>query len=106
MNTKIYYLLNWVVFSYLVAVVILILNDNIYFGYGLGDLVYLYIISFTASIYLALILFLNQKQYVKKRNLINMILFVLFLSVAFYFTYEFTFGRGSEYIWDGNMFHN
>ncbi len=90
---------NWTAFVLGLSIVILTLNDKIYFGHGLGDLFYLILIAFFVIIHLTLNL-----TYVKrggtKRNLIIGIIFLVTYSL---FIYKLTIGRGPESRWNGEI---
>ena len=100
---KIAKIYNWTIFFYLTAVTILTYQGNIYFGYGLGDLFYLYLTGLLATVQLVILL-ISTRQKFRKTTLF--LWGTIFLLTAIYITWQFTTGRGSEFPWNGNIFYN
>jgi hypothetical protein len=96
---------NWLVLAYLILVAILTLNSNLAYGQGFGDIIYLG----TSVILILLQLIITLIIYRKQKGHFNPTAFytcgTVFLLFAIYLTWEFTFGRGSEFIWNGNIFY-
>jgi len=99
---------NWTIFGYLTLITILTLNNNIAFGGGLGDITYLIVSGFLAISHFIIILIIYRIQ--KEELNLKTFLYVIgsmFLLTAIWLTWSFTFGRGIEYPWNGNIFlHN
>ncbi len=96
--TKIY---NWTIFFYLTFVTILTYQGKIYFGHGLGDLLYLYLTGFLATTQLIILLISTRQNF---RTITLLLWGTFFLLTAIYITWQFTLGRGSEFPWNGNIF--
>lgn len=105
-TTKQSVICNWVILAYLFSIVVIALNDKITFGHGLGDMFYLLEISLGIVSHAFLILIFSKKKFSKHRNKLNWITGFIFFLFAVFITYEFTFGRGGEYPWKGNIFIN
>ena len=103
LNSKNTSLFNWTIFTYLLLILLLLIQGKITFGYGLGDFAYLFGTGIITLIYLV-ILILSNRGGNKKR--LNIIMGLIFLTIVIYLTYGFTIGRGIEYRWNGNIFIN
>ena len=94
---KVARLLNWILFLYLLIIAILLLNGNVTFGYGLGDILYLFALGIAVLLYLTLILFFKQKRFADYRLLIDLVLSIIYLVLAILVTYKITvWKRGRE----------
>ena len=103
LNSKNTSIFNWTIFTYLLLILLLLIQGEITFGYGVGDFAYLFGIGIITLIYLV-ILILSNRRGNKKR--LNIIMGLIFLTIVIYLTYGFTIGRGIEYRWNGNIFIN
>ena len=101
--TKILRLINWILLLYLSTVIILALNGNVTFGYGLGDLIFIVILVIVTMLYLILILCFKQARFTSYQLQINLVLGIIYLLIAILTTYEITLGRGPENSWKGNI---
>ena len=96
---------NWIIFSLFVLCISLTLTGHIYFGNGLGDLFYLFGMSFISLIMLIInTIFTLQSDKTKYQNQ-SLILGVISTLALLYFIYSFTLGRGIEYPWNGNILY-
>jgi len=93
---------NYIVLTYFVLVILLTLVGKISFGHGLGDLLVLIYIGAATLIQGVLTLIFIRRQLNDKFHLVTAI---IFLCIATYVTYRFTFGRGVEHSWDGYIFN-
>ena len=92
-------LFNWSLFLLYALLSFLGWNGNIHFGTGLGDLIYVVLVSLICVTLLLFNLFahkLNQKN--------KITVSILFTLLLFYFIYALTIGRGSEVAWNGKVF--
>ena len=96
---------NWLIFGYLLLVTILTSISKITYGYGLGDLFYFFVCSLFVISQLAVTIFIYRKQKIQNKRSAFYFCGTFFLLMAVYLTYKFTLGRGSEYIWNGDIFY-
>ena len=93
----------WVFVLWAVIIILLNLNANIAFGYGLGDVYYLLSLVF----FLIVISVINFKVLRGKENhLANIFLLLFIFVIVIAFTLKLTIYRGSEYFWNGKLFLN
>ena len=102
---KIARIYNWTVFSYLALITLLTLNSNLTYGYGLGDLAFVISSGLLTILQVTITLIIQRRQKSKPNETAFYICGTVFLLTAIFLTYEFTFGRGSEYIWNGVIFY-
>jgi len=98
-----YTLANCILLLLNIAFVLLISNENIRFGNGLGDLFYFYILLLSCILLSVFIIFSSIKKHrtteVISRN--TTLVFTILIVYIFYFC---TIGRGAEYPWNGKIF--
>jgi len=92
MNPFIKYL-NWIVLAFNVVICILTITGYLTFGFGLGDIAYLF--GITVIVIFNLIF---TVQIIKKRisNAKIYLFSTVFLILALYYLYSLTIGQGSE----------
>ncbi len=76
------------------------------FGHGLGNLVYILFLGLVVITQLILTAIINRKSTDNSKYTWLLILATIFLAIAAQITWEFTFGRGAEYKWNGYIFYN
>ncbi|MEZ4805206.1 MAG: hypothetical protein R2852_06920 [Bacteroidia bacterium] len=91
-------------FCYILLVGILVLFGRPTFGQGLGDLFYLLLIVLSILTQLIATFLVKSKLNTSQRTLWYFVIGTLFLIVAIKFTWDFTYGRGIEYRWNGSVF--
>ena len=106
LNSKNTSIFNWTIFTYLILILLLLIQGKITFGYGLGDLAYLFGTGIITLIYLAILILNNRGKNTGNKKRLNIIMGLIFLTIVIYLTYGFTIGRGIEYRWNGNIFIN
>lgn len=94
--------LNLLVLIYMAFVTITALLGKIVFGHGLGDIFYIGI-CITLVVVHTIATRLISKYY--KEPMAFLTCGIIALVFACLITYKFTFGRGLENSWDGNVFH-
>jgi hypothetical protein len=77
---------------------------KIRFGYGLGDLSYLIFIAVLTLIQISGSFLIKYKVKPDNKYIWYFILGTIFFSSAIKLTWDFTYGRGSESAWNGNIF--
>ncbi len=98
-------IVNWIVLAYLIGITILSWIGKITYGYGLGDLFYVFPSSALTLVHLIVILALIYRKREKAEKGLALLVGIIFLLIAVWFTYEFTIGRGVEYKWNGKVFY-
>ena len=106
LNSKNTSIFNWTIFTYLLLILLLLIQGEITFGYGLGDFAYLFGTGIITLIYLAILILSNRGRNTGNKKRLNIIMGLIFLTIVIYLTYGFTIGRGIEYRWNGNVFIN
>jgi hypothetical protein len=96
-----YIIFNWFVLIVGLSMWFLVISDSITFGYGLGDLFYFVFLS----IILLVQILLNFTFSAFKRANRNLIVGFVFSLIYSFFIHQLTIGRGSEYPWNGQIFH-
>jgi len=76
-------------------------GKTITYGFGLGDLIYV-CSSVIVTVILVILFSLTIFKPNPKAKLI--IVTIIYLAIIF-FCYSFTFGRGSEHLWNGTVFY-
>ncbi|MBL4703734.1 MAG: hypothetical protein JKY54_04385 [Flavobacteriales bacterium] len=97
-------IIRWIVLAYLLIIFILQLQENIAYGSGLGDIIYLGLNPIMAVTLLILNIIFMKVKFFELRPSISVFITLLFLAYSIYMTYLFTIGRGPEHAWDGNIF--
>ncbi len=88
---------------FLIIEIILLLNGVLTFGYGLGDLFYLFVDIFFIVILIVCLLIIIIKK-IQLKTITRLIFYsIIFLFLA-YNIYSFTIGRGVESPWNGKVF--
>lgn len=103
MNRAIYF--NLIILTYLLLITLLTGSGKLAFGHGLGDLIYLIISVILSSTQLLILAILIRKKSNPFHEIQYYYIGSFFLIAALYLTWKFTFGRGPEYIWNGNIFY-
>jgi hypothetical protein len=95
-HSKTYYTIS---IGFVLLILILHLFDEIKFGYGLADLVFMIIEVVTISGAIILLKFIKRKKTFFKTS-------ILIFTITFFLIFKFTFGRGKQYPWNGNILNN
>lgn len=97
-------IVNWIVFAYLLGISVLPWMGGLTYGEGMGDVIFIILSSgFTITHLLILVIFIYARREPVEKEM-ALVIGILFLLLAFAFTYKFTIGRGVESPWDGNVF--
>ena len=97
---------NWIVLIYLLIVAVLTFNSNITYGHGIGDLIYLIVLGVLVILQLIITIIIYREQRIKFNPTKFYLCGTVFLFIALFYTWKFTIGRGSEFIWNGNIFYD
>ncbi|HNP53294.1 MAG TPA: hypothetical protein PKK69_01710 [Ferruginibacter sp.] len=92
------------VWVYLLLVFYFSLNDRIAFGHGLGDLIYIFYLLAAVvlqGLFFVLIYFMQKRSRWPHAHWVAAACFGL---LACWITYSFTWGRGAEFLWNGQVF--
>jgi uncharacterized protein YhhL (DUF1145 family) len=96
--------LHWIIGIFWLLVLYFGLNDSIAFGHGLGDIIYiLFIIAIAILHAVALLLIYVQQKKGRWKNA-SKVAAIIFGLLAIWIAYSFTFGRGGEFSWNGQVF--
>lgn len=87
-----------------ILILSLSVSGNIHYGHGFGDFIFLFLLLFIIVIQIITI-YISKFSTKYKIILYFQLLFLLISFIAIMYTFNgFTFDRGSEYPWDGNIF--
>jgi hypothetical protein len=78
-----------------------VFGKTITYGVGIGDIFYV-CLSLIATIVFAVLL--NLKKIKANLTTNKIVLILIYISIMF-FCYSFSFGRGGEYQWNGELFY-
>jgi hypothetical protein len=97
---------NLILFYFLLALTILVWTGKIAFGHGLGDLFYAMILTLVMGVHAYLTKYGLKKGEAKNQSKFHQKLFFMVSFITLLFIYKFTFGRGIEYRWNGQIFYS
>jgi hypothetical protein len=78
-----------------------IFGKTIAYGLGLGDMAF---VLMTSVLFVVFIILINHKKIKSNKKLQILVTLSIYFTII-YFSYSFTYGRGAEYKWNGELFY-
>ncbi len=103
-SNRLYIVVRWLFVLFVVAATVLTFQGKLIFGHGLGDLVFVLGLGLLAIATTIINVVISRIQKTDVKGQIGKIVAWTYVVLALLILYMLTYGRGSEHLWNGDVF--